>query len=189
MQQVLDDLIVIAKFSSADSALLRDTAGTTRKWAEAVCNEFYDTLFAYAPTAHVFKEGERPAREQTLIDWYEQVITGNHDAKFWQWQWMVGLIHIMRGVHNHYVMGMMNRVQLVFLKMCLAELEPEKAFQVYTAFKRVTDVVSGLIVEGYRMQYLEAVQHASGMQPALIDRMVSLEVGRMVDEARSALRG
>jgi hypothetical protein len=189
MEQILTDLKVIVKLSEADAKVLKESGDITAKWADAVCQEFYDTLFAYAPTAHVFKEGERPAREKTLVDWYERVISGNFDEKFWQWQWLVGLVHIMRGVHNHYVMGMMNRVQLLFLKMCLTDFSPDKGLQVYSAFKRVTDVIGGLIVEGYRLQYLEAVQHVSGMQPALIDRMVSLEVGKMVEDARTGLRG
>jgi hypothetical protein len=187
MEQILKDLKEIVKINDEDAKVLKETAGVSRNWADVICQDFYETLYGYAPTAHVFKEGERPAREKTLVDWYERVISGNYDDKFWQWQWMVGLIHIMRGVHNHYVMGMMNRVQILFLKMSLSDLGPEQGVKAYNAFKRVTDVIAGLIVEGYRLQYLEAVNQASGMEKALIDRMVSLEVGRMVQEARSSL--
>jgi hypothetical protein len=122
-----------------------------------------------------------------LRSWYAEVTSGNTDARFWEKQWIIGLLHVLRGVENQYVLGVMNRVQLVFLHGCLQEFDTATAEKVYAAFKRVTDVIGGLIVEGYRLKYLEAVERTSGMSKALVDRMVSVEVSKMVEEARALL--
>lgn len=45
-----------------------------RGWVDQVVQGFYDTLFAHPPTRAIFREGERPAREKTLRDWYLRTV-------------------------------------------------------------------------------------------------------------------
>ncbi len=149
MNRILNDLITLVGYTEADAQVLRAVSSQTQPWATAVATAFYDTVYGYAPTAAVFKEGERPAREETLIQWYTLLVSGLIDDDFWQWQWYVGLIHIPRGIRNAYMMGMMSRMQQLFSQHCLDTFDGGQALVVYNAFKRVTDVVSGLIAESY----------------------------------------
>ncbi len=185
MQQILEDLVVLTGFTEQDSQILRESAPQTKLWVEDIIKEFYDTLFAHSRTASVFTDSERPHREETLRQWYLEVTSGQISPDFWERQWFVGLVHIKRKVNNQFVVGILSRVQDLFLTKCMLEYDKARGERVFEAFKRVTDVIAGLIVEGYRLQYLSAVERVSGIEPALIERMAISEADRMVSEARS----
>ena len=184
MQKILNDLITLVGYTEADAQTLRAVSGQTQLWATAVSTAFYDTVYAYPPTAAVFQKGERPAREETLIQWYTLLVSGLIDDDFWQWQWYVGLIHIPRGIRNAYMMGMMSRLQQLFGQQCLRTFDSEQALAVYTAFKRVTDVVAGLIAESYFESYIEAVERATTETKYTLDRRVEAAIAEMVAEAQ-----
>ncbi len=185
MKEVLADLIVLTGYSEEDPQILRRYTAVTAVWQEEVTQVFYDTLYGHRATAAVFRGGERPSREQTLRNWYQTVTEGNIDDQFWQWQWFVGLVHIPRGISNPFMMGMMSRVQQLFWQKCRENMSLDEAEMVYGAFKRVTDVIAGLIAEGYFQSYVHAMERMSGQSRTLIDRMVHMEVEEMLAEARS----
>lgn len=184
LQQVLQDMIVLTGFSEErDGRILQKTAEVTSQWADEFAQAFYDLLFSYHPTAAVFREGERPAREASLKAWYDGVVHGNFSPEFWQQQWVVGLIHIAREVTNPYMLAMTSRVQQLFLHKCLQHFEPALAEEVYGAFKRATDVAAGLVTEGYFQNYMLAMERVAGFRKRLIERMLKMEIRRMLDEA------
>jgi len=183
-EQVLAQLIHLTGLTENDFVILKKSASKTQKWVDDFTLAFYDILFAYKPTAEVFRDGERPAREAGLKAWYLKVTSGDVTNKsFWDWQWYVGLIHIPRKVPNLFMLGMMSRIQQLFLHRCLQDCEKEEAEKVFMAFKHVTDVVAGLIAESYLHNYTEAMEHILGMKPELIARLMGLEINNMVDRA------
>ena len=72
-QRFLDGLHTIKTLtgvSQSDFDTLKEAAPEATQWVDSVVQFFYDTIFAHARTAAVFHDGERPAREKTLQDWY-----------------------------------------------------------------------------------------------------------------------
>ena len=185
MKATIEDLKTLTGYTDRDPVILQATAAKTLPWQEEVTQIFYDTLYGYSPTRAVFSDDERPAREKTLANWYSRVARGEIDDAFWEWQWFVGLVHIKRGISNSFMLGMMSRVQLVFRANCFEAFPPEKAEVIFGAFKRVTDIIAGLIAEGYFESYVLAMEKTSGQSRILIDRMVGLEVDDMIQQARS----
>jgi hypothetical protein len=149
MRQSIQGLIDLTKVSAEDCQTLRNVAGQTEQWADQFVKMFYDTLFDYHPTRVLFREGERPARETTIRDWYLQVVRGEIGDDFWSAQWQVGRHHIDRNIPNSYMLAMMHRTQAFFVHKCAATFGPEEALKISDAFKKVTDVAAGIIVEGY----------------------------------------
>lgn len=184
-KQVITDLTVLTGFVADDCKVMRENAAVLQTWAQDLVDAFYNTLYGHGSTAKVFQEGERPHREKTFSDWYLEITSGEIDDDFWQRQWFVGLVHVKRQVDNQFVVGIMGRIQKIFLEKCMTVFEPAKAEQVFSAFKHITDVIAGLIVEGYKQQYLSAVERTSGISPALIERMATNEAAAMLDEARA----
>jgi hypothetical protein len=185
MKEILKNLETLIGCCKEDVEALKEVSATTSKWEPEVIKIFYDTLFAYEPTKKVFKEGERPDREKTLADWYLSVVKGEMDDAFWNKQWMVGLIHVWRGVPNHFMLAIMSKVQIAFLHNCLKEFEPAQAEKVFKSFKHLTDVIVGLIAESYFQKYLESVREFSGIKQSVIDRMVTMEVEKLIKEYRA----
>lgn len=168
LEQTVRDLIALNGFSDRDPALLQTHYDQTSRWVDEITKVFYDLLYGYEPTARVFEEGERSAREQTLRDWYLEVVTGKVSSEWWRRQWFVGLVHIKRKVPNAFMIGAMSRIQQVFLANCLKEMPIDTAEAVYGAFKRLTDVVVGLIAEGYFENYFIALERTVGFKRSLV---------------------
>jgi hypothetical protein len=187
MEQVLQDLIALTGLTEEDYRTLQAYSAQTQKWTDELTQAFYDTLYGYIPTSHIFREGERPDREATLIKWYQEVTSGNIDMNFWRRQWIIGLVHIPRRVTDPFMIGMMSRVQQIFLTKCLEEFDLAEAKKIFGAFKRVTDTVTGLIAEGYFLSYVEATERMTGQSRALTERLVSLEISKMTEETRKQL--
>jgi hypothetical protein len=161
MEQTFKHLVALTGLSAQDYQILQSTANKTRPWANEIVKAFYDILFNYAPTAHVFKTGERPERETVLHTWYLKITGGTLDRQFWRRIWLVGSVHIDRGVTNPLMLGMMSQIQQRFLHKCLQTFEVQQAEQVYGAFKRITDIVAALIAESYLTSHrIEAIEKA-----------------------------
>lgn len=185
MEQIVKDLIVLTNFSDQDIQLLQQHAPKLQSWGGELIKEFYDTLYSHDSTSKVFRDDERAAREKTLRDWYLHVTSvGQADQQFWQQQWVVGLVHITRGVTNPFMFGMTSRVQQFILRKCAEEFEPAQAIQIYSAFKRLTDVIAGLIAESYFSSYVEAMEKVGGFKLTLIKRMIDLEINSKLKELR-----
>ena len=188
MEKILKDLVTLTGLGKKDFQTLQDASPTTQLWVEEFVTIFYDSLYGYESTSHVFQSDERTAREKTLRDWYLEVVGGQLEHHgFWQHQWFVGLVHIPRKVTNTFMLSMMSKVQQHFLQKCVEAFESGEAIAVYTSFKRVTDVIAGLIAEGYFSNYILAMEQVAGLRPALVERMMSIEVGKMIAEARSKM--
>jgi hypothetical protein len=185
MQQALDDLLVLTGLNAQDYALIHTHAETLLGWREELATIFYDTLFQYPATAAIFKSDERSQREETLRAWYTSLCQDKIDAAFWQHQWLVGLVHIARKVSTPFMLGMISRVQQVFLQKCLANFELNEALAVYGAFKRLTDVIGALIAESYFVNYIQAMENVGGLKMSLIQRMIDLEIAKKLSAARA----
>ncbi len=153
----VDDLKFLTGLSKEDLEILKKHKDIALQWTDDLVKSFYDTLFAYEPTASVFKEGERKEREKTLSEWYRGLFE-EADKNFFIWQWYVGIVHIKRKVYNRYMLGMISKVQQIFMDKAIQNLPMEEALELYRAFKKITDVIAGIIAESYHQTYVESLQ-------------------------------
>ncbi|GAB6068128.1 hypothetical protein JCM13664_14470 [Methylothermus subterraneus] len=177
VEQIVKDLKVLTGFGEADLAVLQKHQALISRWADEIVKAFYDTLYAYEPTAGVLGQ-DRAAREKTLREWYLEIASGKLDKKFWSHQWFVGVVHIKRKVPNRFMIGMMSRVQELFLHKSLEALPREEALELYAAFKRVSDMVVGLIAESYLENYFQALENTVGFKRTLVQRMMEVEIDK-----------
>ena len=185
LEEILQHYHTLTGLGDKDYEILAKYKETLSKWKDEVVKDFYDTLFNYEPTKKIFHEGERPKVEKTLEEWYLGLLEGKKDFSFWEHQWFVGLVHIARGVDNSFMHSMMARVQNLFAEKCFQEFSPEEAKEVYTAFKKITDTIAGVIMEGYFIQYIESIVRMTGIKEQVIERMAKLESKKMIEEYRA----
>lgn len=181
VEQTLGHLIALTALSDQDCLILRSSAAQTQQWADEIVTEFYDTLFGYEPTAEVFKKDERPGHEDTLRRWYLEITDGNIDSDYWQRQWRMDMFHNLRQVKSTVTLAMMSRLQQLFLKKCLQEFEPTQAIQVYHAFKRVTDIVAGLVIEARHTAYGELGKLVDDLQNTILPVSIALSTEKNLD--------
>lgn len=151
-----------------------------RSWVDAVVQGFYDTLFAHPATRAIFREGERPAREKTLRDWYLRTVEGPFNGQYFAWQTLVGLVHVRRGVTNAMMAAMWNWVVDTVSRLARQTLPQGEAEALADAWRRLGFTVMALISESYLHAYLEALAQAEGVEVGMFLQRAQEEGARML---------
>lgn len=186
--ETLQSLTALTGLTEADYAVLRTYDEQTEAWMKEVFDDFYDAILGYDQTAGFFPGGNHAAHERYLHRWYLQAVSGDFSPTFWQAQWVVGLVHIRKHVSNPYMFGAMSRIQQMFLHKCLQNLSLSEAEKLFGAFKRVTDVIAGLVAEAYFLNYVGALENVMGFRKSLVEQMMSLEINKRLAAARAQAR-
>jgi sigma-B regulation protein RsbU (phosphoserine phosphatase) len=180
-KQTLTHLLTLTRLSEHDFVFLRDTAPTTQVWVDEFVESFHDTLLNYPPTAQLFSEDERPIQAALLRQWFLAVTRGDIDVDFWLRQWQLDMFYNLRRVKSPFTLGLMSHVQQWFLTKCLDAFEPAQALSVYGAFKRVTDVVTGLVIEAYHEGYGEMEKLVDDLENTILPLGIALSTERDLD--------
>jgi len=150
---------------------------------------FYDTVFAHPPTKAIFSDNERPAREQTLRTWWRRTIRGPFDDNYWEWQVLVGLIHVKRKVKNPMMIGMWGFVLTELNDELHNQLSTSEAKQVMDSFKRLAATTQSLTAESYLKNYLIALSEATAFPPNLLNRFVETQVDDLLKAVGWGVKG
>jgi hypothetical protein len=170
-QEIWGQLPPTARFRPLEDAkVLARHAPLMETWTEELVKGFYDTLFGHPPTRAVFREGERPAREKTLRDWYLRTLRGPFNGQYFAWQALVGLVHVRRGVTNAMMASMWNWFTEQVAQRARQALPEEEARALEDAWRRLAFTVMALIAEEYLGAYLEALALSEGEEPAAFAR-------------------
>ncbi|MGV6818590.1 MAG: protoglobin domain-containing protein [Thiotrichales bacterium] len=182
--QILDQIPTSVRFNDEDAATLLAHKDLLLTLEDELVKGFYDHLYEHKTTRQVFTDDEREAREKTLRDWYQRTLSGPFDQKYWEWQTFVGLVHIKRNVNNAMVSGMWGWLQTFLGQRALEALPADEALKVIKAVHALQAVVMALISESYQRNMFSAVEKASGLNEALLYRLVSTEINEMLEHAR-----
>lgn len=190
-QKVLEDLPPEDHFNEADAACFAEHRELMANWGAELVQRFYDSLYGHGKTAQVFGDGERSAREQTLVDWYTRTLQGPFDLDYWEWQALVGVLHLRRGVSNPMMLGHWGLVLNFMNEKVREDLSEAQAQRLLEAWQRLGATVGALIAESYNSYYLKALEHSAGATRELLERLVRQEVDDLVNDAREQrlLRG
>ncbi len=171
-KQVLGQLPPEDRVSEADGKLIQANADRLIAMSDDLTQAFYESLYGHPATQAIFREGERPMREESLRDWWERSVRGPFDEDYWAWQAYVGLLHVKRKVKNPMMLG---HAALV-TRVASSRLTAPEDQPLREAISRLMATVSGMIAYGYEKVYVEAIGEVTGQEGALIDRTVEVAV-------------
>ncbi|MEK6749301.1 MAG: protoglobin domain-containing protein [Pseudomonadota bacterium] len=178
-KELFQTITRLIDYREADWQLLKDESATILNWSPEIVAVFYQILYDIEETRAIFQEGERPKLEKNLSDWIASMVNGPKGDEFWEHQWFIALLHIKRGTKNLYTLGMMNRVQQLFLAKCMEHYTPDKAQQVFSAFLRVSGAVAALIAQCYDVVVDSSVREGMqkvGVNTALLERIKNMQI-------------
>ena len=184
-----DQMPPAVRFREVDALVIKRHEQALLALEPEAVQGFYDTLYAHPATSNVFVEGERPAREGTLSNWWRRTVIGPLDEEYFAWMAMVGLIHVSRKVTNPMMLSMAAFVQsFVAEKAQTLPIERAEADALVEAFRRLSTAVGMVITFGYDRAYDRAVHTAlddlAGIPEALFKRLLEQEVRSAVADAR-----
>jgi len=174
-RQAIEDMALEARFRPEDHQVLLKHKDKLLALTDELVKTFYDTLFATPSTRKVFHEGERPAREKTLVDWWQKTVEGPVDEEYWAWQAYVGLIHVKRVVTNPMMMGQAFMIE----DLVRTHLDdPEVA----GAIRRLMATVAAIIAYGYEKAQLLSIEETTGISQELIKTNVRVGVEKLLED-------
>jgi len=174
-RQAIEDMALEARFRPEDHQVLLKHKDRLLALTDELVKAFYDTLFATPSTRKVFHEGERPAREKTLVDWWQKTVEGPVDEEYWAWQAYVGLLHVKRVVTNPMMLGQAFMIE----DLVRTHLDdPEVA----GAMRRLMATVAAIIAYGYEKAQLLSVEETTGISKELIKTNVRVGVEKLLED-------
>jgi hypothetical protein len=120
--------------------------------------------------------------ESMLVELYDAIISGDINDEFWEKQYRTGLRYIANGIKLDMLLAMISFLQKEFASRIFTELPADKANEIYFAFKTITDLIVAIILSGYMDLYVDAMEKMSGINKNVIERMVSLECKKLLEE-------
>lgn len=175
-QSIINMIPSSLRFNSQDESLFQRIKPFHERLSEKIVKGFYDTLFGYPSTQSIFNPGERPLREPDLQRWWQRTITGPFDLNYWAWQSAVGVIHIKRKVKNPMMLSIWGWILMTLQKEFSSHFSPQETFEFMESWQRLAITVESLIAESYLHNYIVALAQSTGTEPALLDRLVAIEV-------------
>ncbi|NPA16742.1 MAG: hypothetical protein GXO05_03245 [Aquificae bacterium] len=151
-------------------------------WKEDLLNAFISEVKAHSGDMDSDDKKEAKNLETTLVDWYEDIISGDTGEDFWNRQWKVGLKYLADDVDLNLLIAMMSFLQKKFAEKAFQEYPQEQALEIFLAFKTITDAILATIVDGYLNLYINAIEQMSGIKRPVIERMASLECKKILEE-------
>jgi len=174
-RQAMEEIALEARFRPEDHQVLLKHKDRLLALTDDLVKTFYDSLFATPSTRKVFHEGERPAREKTLRDWWRKTVEGPVDEEYWAWQAYVGLLHVKRVVTNPMMMGQAFMIE----DLVRTHLDdPEVA----GAIRRLMATVAAIIAYGYEKAQLLSIEETTGISQELIKTNVRVGVEKLLED-------
>jgi hypothetical protein len=130
---------------------------------------------------------DQKTREQTLRQWYQLTMAGHFDAYYWNWQVLAGIEHVQGDIPNAVMLTMRGWVMSFFQQKLLHDLEQEEAIKVLNVLQKVQSVASSLTVASFVMTRKEAIRLASGLNDAILSRLISIEINKLLQEGKMQL--
>lgn len=188
--QIIATLPENQRFSDKDSALLLRFKDQLLSLEDEVVKGFYDEIEENPHMSNLISaNGSRADREKTLRRFWQRTFNGHHDASFWAWQSLVGIVHIKVGVKNPMMMGMWQWIVSWLRGRLTVEIvgDEQTLKQVMASVERLALTAQVITAESYLLNYLETVVRLTGFKPALLQRMFDMEINTVLAEARQQL--
>lgn len=187
LAEMADDIMAqmppATRFNDEDARILYNYRRVLLGFEPTLIQGFYNTVYAHDATKAIFKPGERPAREDTLRKWWNETTQKKIGKKYWEWQVLVGLIHIKRKVKNPMMIGMWGFLLTALNDYLQSKLSAREAQKVMNSFKRLAATTQSLTAESYLENYLIAIGEATGFSANLLDVYVQMQIDDLLRAA------
>ena len=187
VEEILENAENLTGIGENDLQILRERKGILISWGDELMDSFYKTLLSYPKTAKIFEKVPVERVKAKNKKWYEEVVSGNLDKNFYEFQFLVGLVHIYYGIDNNIMIFMAQHLKSNFLNKAAETFEPEEAINVFKAFSKIVDFLIALTVEGYIFTLREALMDIAGYTSGLVDTMMNMKLEEIYEVLKKRL--
>jgi hypothetical protein len=171
-----------------DAALIQANKAFFVKYENELVTGFYNAIFGDENLKTFVPNEQRKEREQTLHQWYRVTTSGRFDTAYWQWQAFIGVVHVKHKIPNAAMIGMWGWILNFVQEKAFTDLAMTDVQALMAVMHKLQVVVSSLVVESFIITEREAIKSASGLNNAILDRFIYIEIDRLLKEGREILQ-
>lgn len=183
-QRIFADIPLQTRFSQADADCIAKHRDLLLQLEDIITQGFYDVLYSHPQTLEILKNDDRLNREKVLRNWWAQTLNSQFDAQYWEWQVIVGLVHIKQKVSNPMLISMWGWLQNTLNNELRGKLPQYEQSAVMNAFCRLAATIQALTAESVMVNNLNAITDATGFNTNLLNRLVGMQIDGMLKESK-----
>ncbi|MCP4660343.1 MAG: hypothetical protein GY856_33500 [bacterium] len=165
-------------FGDDDAARLKAFLPQVENRLPAITDRFYE-LLGQQEDLKALLEGRMERLKTTHTEWLRGLFSGDYGESYFREQLRVGFVHVKVNLDSVWVDAVMNALRRDLHAAILAETSSsEEAVAVYGSLLKVMDLALMTINMAYNQHRMQLLHEATGMQGALIERLIRLNVDR-----------
>ena len=185
-EKLYDEVKRLTDFSQEDAANLASVQSSMKKHSESLSDYFYSHLHRVEKTKTILNEedGRTERLKKTLMEWFENLFSGNYDMNYANDILRIGSVHVVKKIDQRYVLSMYGMVFRFITTIIEKEFpgESEKVETITNSVGKILAVDMALMME----TYIEGLVDSTGWSMALLKNMASQSVElRMQNEGAS----
>lgn len=148
-------------FDAADCRALQAFAPLASTDFLPIVDDFYTTIERHPSAAAVIVGGEEQVQrlKQSLLGWLQELLTGPYDGQYLEAHSRIGRVHVRIGLPQELMLTAMNRIRLGLLKSARRQVaDTDELTRTITALHRVIDLELAIMLDTYRLDWLERVR-------------------------------
>jgi PAS domain S-box-containing protein len=174
---VFEELKRYVRFEAGDESALRALAPHAAPHFSRIVDEFYARIEEHSEARNAITSPEQVGRlKETLCAWMGLLLTGPWDDAYQEKRAHIGRVHVRIGLPQRYMFGGMNlvRVALTHIAQDAFRDDPDIRQRAVRALSKMLDIELGIMLESYRIAFVEKVQHLERLEKLVLERRLAL---------------
>ncbi len=182
--KIFSDMPAQTRFCQHDAECIAKHRNLLLQLEDTITQGFYDVLYSHPQTLEILNSDDRKNRENVLRHWWVQTLNSQFDDKYWEWQVIVGLVHIKQKVSNPMMISMWGWLLNALNSKLRSELSEVEQSAVMTAFCRLAATIQALTAESVLVNNMQAITDATGFNTKLLSRLVDLQIDGLLKQSK-----
>lgn len=187
--EILNTVQKMIAFTEADGLRLLQMGPLLTSFSEQMADMFYYALDT-TPASKAILDAESNYRIRlrlTLMQWYEQIFSGQYDAAYAQRRWISGLVHARIGIPSVLVVSSIENVYRFSAHKLVEMAERLNAplHECLNALNKMLCIELAFIEQSYAESSARALSNEMGLDVNLIQHLASRGATELLEEART----
>jgi hypothetical protein len=182
--KIMADMPSQTRFGTDDALCIAKHRDLLLQLEDTITQGFYDVLYSHPQTYEILKNDDRKNRENVLRTWWGKTLNGRFDDQYWEWQVIVGLVHIKHKVSNPMLISMWGWLLNTLNNELQAKLPDDEQSKVMHAFGRLAATIQALTAESVLVNNMKAITDATGFNTNLLNRLVVMQIDGMIKQSK-----
>lgn len=184
--RIIADMPAQTRFGADDAKVIAKHRVLLLQLEDTITQGFYDVLYSHPQTYEILKNDDRSNRENVLRTWWGETLSGRFDDPYWEWQVIVGLVHIKHKVSNPMLISMWGWLLKTLNNELKTKLPEAEHTEVMNAFGRLAATIQALTAESVLVNNMKAITDATGFNTKLLSRLVVMQIDGMIMQSKES---